>query len=145
LNEISLIGNVGNDPEIRETSAGRVATVSLATSEKVGEEERTEWHRCVIWNSKAERGPKLADIIEKYVKKGEKLYVKGKMTYRSYEGTNGEKRTSAEIVVREVILLGGKSDGDGASRPASKPAAKPAAKAASAPAEDAEDPQDLPF
>jgi single-strand DNA-binding protein len=112
LNKVTLIGNLGNDPEVRSTTGGnRVATFSLATSRswnnQSGErQEKTEWHRCVVWNTK---GSQLADIVEKYVKKGDKLYVEGRIEYRQWQDKEGQTRYSTEINVRELIMLGGKS------------------------------------
>ena len=114
LNKVTLIGNLGNDPEVRSTSGGnRVATFSLATSRTwnsaAGErQEKTEWHRCVVWNTK---GSSLADIVERYVKKGDKLYVEGRIEYRQWQDKDGQTRYSTEINVRELIMLGGKSGG----------------------------------
>jgi single-strand DNA-binding protein len=116
LNKVTLIGNLGSDPEIRSTpGGGRVAQFSLATSrtwndQNGGKQEKTEWHRCVVWNSK---GSQLADIVEKYVKKGEKLYVEGRIEYRQWQDKDGQTRYSTEINVRELLLLGGKRDGMG--------------------------------
>ena len=126
LNKVTLIGNLGADPEIRTTSSGsKVAQFSLATSRQwsgtSGEkQEKTEWHKCVAWNPKGERGMKLADLIEKYVKKGDKLFVEGEIQYRQYEDKDKQTRYITEINVREVILLGGGRGGDGAesARPA---------------------------
>lgn len=119
LNKVTLIGNLGSDPEIRSTpGGGRVAQFSLATSrtwndQNGGKQEKTEWHRCVVWNSK---GSQLADIVERYVKKGEKLYVEGRIEYRQWQDKDGQTRYSTEINVRELILLGGRRDGfDGGS------------------------------
>ena len=126
LNKVTLIGNLGNDPEVRATSGGnRVATFSLATSRTwnsaSGErQEKTEWHRCVVWNTK---GSQLADIVEKYVKKGDKLYVEGRIEYRQWQDKEGQTRYSTEINVRELIMLSGRSGGgeydggEGAPRP----------------------------
>ncbi len=118
LNKVTLIGNLGSDPEIRSTpGGGRVAQFSLATSrtwndQTGGKQEKTEWHRCVVWNSKASQ---LADIVEKYVKKGDKLYVEGRIEYRQWQDKDGQTRYSTEINVRELILLGGRREGfDGA-------------------------------
>lgn len=114
LNKVTLIGNLGSDPELRSTpGGGRVAQFSLATSrtwtdQNGGKQEKTEWHRCVVWNSK---GSQLADIVEKYVKKGEKLYVEGRIEYRQYQDKDGQTKYSTEINVRELILLGSKRDG----------------------------------
>ena len=116
LNKVTLIGNLGNDPEVRSTTGGsRVATFSLATSRQWndasgGKQEKTEWHRCVVWNTK---GSQLADIVEKYVKKGDKLYVEGRIEYRQWQDKENQTRYSTEINVRELIMLSGKSGGGG--------------------------------
>ena len=149
LNKVTLIGNLGNDPEVRSTPGGnRVATLSLATSrswvdQSGNRQEKTEWHRCVVWNTK---GSQLADIVEKYVKKGDKLYVEGRIEYRQWQDKEGQTRYSTEINVRELIMLTGRSgggdyDGDSASAPQrSRPAPAPAkAAAANKSGEDFED------
>ena len=112
LNKVTLIGNLGNDPEIRTTTGGnKVAQFSLATTRQwnsaSGEkQEKTEWHKCVAWNQ-GTRGTGLADIIEKYVKKGDKLYVEGRLEYRQYEDKEKQTKYVTEINVREILLLGG--------------------------------------
>jgi single-strand DNA-binding protein len=112
LNKVSLIGNLGNDPEVRSTTGGnRVATFSLATSRSWNDasgsrQEKTEWHRCVVWNTKTSQ---LADIVERYVKKGDKLYVEGRIEYRQWQDKEGQTRYSTEINVRELIMLTSKS------------------------------------
>lgn len=116
LNKVILIGNLGNDPEVRSTTGGnRVATFSLATSRSWNDasgqkQEKTEWHRCVVWNTKAST---LADVVEKYVKKGDKLYVEGRIEYRQWQDKDGQTRYSTEINVRELIMLGGARGGGG--------------------------------
>lgn len=116
LNKVTLIGNVGGDPEVRSTTGGnRVATFSLATSRawndaSGGKQEKTEWHRCVVWNSKAST---LADIVERYVKKGDKLYVEGRIEYRQWQDKDGQTKYSTEINVRELIMLGSPRGGGG--------------------------------
>ncbi len=118
LNKVTLIGNLGNDPEVRSTTGGnRVATFSLATSRSWNDaggqkQEKTEWHRCVVWNTKSSQ---LADIVEKYVKKGDKIYVEGRIEYRQWQDKEGQTRYSTEINVRELIMLGGGSGGGGRS------------------------------
>ena len=139
LNRVQLIGNLGKDPDIRSTSTGsRVANFTLATSRSwnsaSGEkQEKTEWHNCVAWNSK--QGGGLADVVERYCKKGKQVYVDGEIEYRQYQDKEGQTRYVTEIRVRELILLGGgggRGDDDG-SPPASPgrssrgPAGKPAA------------------
>lgn len=116
LNKAILIGNLGADPEVRSTSNGsRVATFSLATSRQwkgqSGEkQEKTEWHRVVAWNNRAST---LADIVEKYAKKGDKLYVEGTIEYRTWQDREGQTRYTTEINAREIILLSGRT-GEGA-------------------------------
>ena len=115
LNKATLIGNLGNDPEVRSTTGGnRVATFSLATSRSWNDasgakQEKTEWHRCVVWNTKSSQ---LADIVEKYVKKGDKLYVEGRIEYRQWQDKENQTRYSTEINVRELLMLGGGSGGN---------------------------------
>jgi single-strand DNA-binding protein len=130
LNKVILIGNLGADPEVRSTANGsRVATLSLATSRQwknqAGEkQEKTEWHRVVLWNNK---GFTLADIAEKYCKKGDKVYVEGRIEYRSWQDREGQTRYTTEVVAQELILLSGKSDGSETFASASKVAAGAAA------------------
>ena len=109
VNKVILIGNVGNDPEIRSTSSGRrVANASLATSRgwtdaSSGErKEKTEWHRLSFWEP-------LADIVEQYVKKGTPLYVEGRIEYSQTEGEGGT-RYWTHINVAEMVMLGRASD-----------------------------------
>ena len=114
LNKVTLIGNVGSEPEVRTVQGGsKVAQFSLATSRNWNDQsgtkqEKTEWHRCVVWNTKFGT---LADVAEKYVRKGEKLYVEGEIEYRQWQDKDGQTRYTTEIKVRELILLGGRSGG----------------------------------
>ena len=130
LNKVTLIGNLGSDPEVRSAAGGnRVANFSLATSrswndQSGNKQEKTEWHRCVVWNSKSSQ---LADIVEKYVKKGDKLYVEGRIEYRQWQDKDGQTKYSTEINVRELIMLGsprGGGSGDMEGRSARPAAAK---------------------
>ena len=136
LNKVTLIGNLGNDPEVRSTTGGnRVANFSLATSRTWNDasgqkQEKTEWHRCIVWNTK---GSQLADIVERYVKKGDKLYVEGRIEYRQWQDKDGQTRYSTEINVRELIMLGGARggaapdiDGEGSGSRSRAPAAQKA-------------------
>ncbi len=136
LNKVMLIGNLGADPEVRSTNSGtRVATLSLATSRQWttqgGEkQEKTEWHRCVVWNT---RQTGLADVVEKYLKKGDRVYVEGRIEYRTWQDREGQTRYTTEINVRDLVMLSGRGDG-GASgeradkgRRSSAPAAEKAA------------------
>ena len=123
VNKVTLIGNLGNDPEVRTTSGGgKVSTFSLATSRQwnspQGEkQEKTEWHRCVAWNSQwagsgKGSGMGLADIVEKYCKKGERVYVEGSIEYSQWKDKEGQTRYTTEIRVRELMLLGSSRGGD---------------------------------
>lgn len=111
LNKIMLIGNVGNDPEIRATSSGaRVAKVSLATnrtwSDRAGQQqERTEWHRLTFFG-------RLVDIVEQWVNKGDRLYVEGRIEYSQVEGESGT-RYFTDIVVSDMVMLGSAGAGSG--------------------------------
>ena len=104
-NKVQLIGHVGNDPEIKTFDGGKkLAKLSIATNESYkndkGEKvEETQWHNLVAWG-------KTAEIIEKYVVKGKEIAIEGKLTHRSYEDKNGEKRYVTEVVIDEVLLLG---------------------------------------
>ncbi|WP_281634259.1 single-stranded DNA-binding protein [Flavobacterium luteolum] len=103
-NKVQLIGNVGNDPEIKTLESGRkLAHLTIATNEiyrndKGEKVEQTEWHRITAWG-------KTAEIIEKYVVKGREIAVEGKLTHRSYDDKNGEKRYITEVVIDEILLL----------------------------------------
>ena len=118
VNKVTLIGNLGNDPEVRTTAGGgKVATFSLATSRQwnsqTGEkQEKTEWHRCVAWNARQGSGMGLADVVEKYCKKGERVYVEGSIEYSQWKDKDGQTRYTTEIRVRELMLLGGRGGGD---------------------------------
>jgi single-strand DNA-binding protein len=163
LNKAILIGNIGGDPEIRTTSnGGRVASFSLATSRSWNDQggakqEKTEWHKCIAWNNST-RGSGLADVVEKYVRKGEKVYVEGEIEYRQYQDKEGQTRYVTEIRVRELMLLGGRGGGGGGgdeggemaprrqAAPASRPKAAPAAGGSSFDVADFDTPDDdLPF
>lgn len=143
VNKVILIGNLGADPEVKYTSSGvAVANFNLATSEswtdKSGErQERTEWHRLVLWR-------KLAEIAGQYLKKGGKIYVEGKLQTRSWDDQSGQKRYTTEVVVDEMQMLDGRGDGGGAaSGPSGDPG--PAAMENYAPQPAAEEEDDLPF
>ncbi|HEU0013705.1 MAG TPA: single-stranded DNA-binding protein [Longimicrobium sp.] len=117
LNKVMLIGNLGSDPEVRTIPSGaRVAQFSLATSRRWQgrdgqQQEKTEWHRVVAWDN--ERGQKLADVAERFLKKGDKVYVEGEIEYRQYEDKDGVTKYSTEIRARELIMLGGGREGGG--------------------------------
>lgn len=113
LNKVMIIGHVGQDPEVRYTgnaqNGTKVATLRVATSEKYRDKdgnvkEQTEWHSIVCWRQ-------LADVVEKFVKKGTQLYVEGKLVTRSWEDQNGGKKYSTDIVAQTLQLLGKKEGG----------------------------------
>ena len=145
VNKVILIGNVGKDPEVRQSADGRkIVNLTLATSDtwkdknSGAKQEKTEWHRVVIFNQG------LADIAERYVKKGSKLYVEGALQTRKWTDNAGQERYTTEVVLGafrgEMTLLDSRSAGgasDGGFSPSfdapaaagwdSKPAAAPAA------------------
>ena len=104
-NKVQLIGNVGNDPEIKNFEGGKkLANLTLAThdaykNDKGEKVEDTQWHRISAWG-------KTAEIIEKYVTKGKEIIIEGKLSHRSYEDKSGEKRYTTEVVANEILLLG---------------------------------------
>lgn len=106
VNKVTLIGNVGRDPDVQQTKAGtKVAHFSLATNRRVAagsdEEERTDWHRLTVWNRQAQ-------FAEDYIRTGDRVYVEGRIEYDSYE-RDGVVIPTAEIHVREVVLLNSKA------------------------------------
>lgn len=106
VNKLILVGNVGRDPEVQSTSNGhKVAHFSLATSRRIprdnGFEERTEWHRITVWD-------RLAELAEQYIRKGDRLYIEGRMQYDSYE-RDGVTIPTSDVVVRELVMLGSAS------------------------------------
>jgi single-strand DNA-binding protein len=136
LNKVMLIGNLGADPEVRSTNNGsRVATLSVATSrqwtgQSGDKQEKTEWHRVICWNNK---GSGLADIAEKYLKKGDKVYIEGRVEYRTWEDREKQTRYVTEIIARELLMLGSKggSGGGGGGGGGAGEGAKVAARATS--------------
>jgi single-strand DNA-binding protein len=144
VNKVILIGNVGNDPDMRYTAnGGAVCNLSVATTDswrdkQSGEnQERTEWHRVVIFG-------KLGEIAGEYLRKGSKVYIEGRLQTRKWQGKDGQDRYTTEIVASEMQMLDSKGGGSASydSAPASKPA--PQQQPASAPpADDFDD--DLPF
>lgn len=154
VNKVILVGNLGRDPEIRTLEGGvTVARFTLATSEsykdKTGQRvEKTEWHNIVLW-----RG--LAEVAEKYLKKGQQVYIEGKITNRNYQDKDGTQKYFTEIVADNMTMLGGRGDGNGqvsgSQEPSSGYAAKPSGagdgpQAGATPSAGFEsEPDDLPF
>ncbi len=113
VNKVILLGNVGGDPELRYTPSGAgVANFSIATNESwtdknSGErQERTEWHRIVAWG-------RLAEICNQYLRKGSKVYIEGRLQTRSWEGQDGQRRYTTEIVANEMQMLDSRDDSGG--------------------------------
>ena len=111
VNKVILVGNLGKDPEVRALENGvKVARFSLATSESYTDRQsgqrvdQTEWHNIVIW-----RG--LAEVAEKYLRKGNQVYIEGKLQTRSYQDKEGVTKYSTEVVAQNMTMLGGRSDG----------------------------------
>jgi len=113
INKVILVGNVGQDPEVRYTgdanNGAKVATIRLATTERYRDrngnlQEHTEWHSVVVWRNQA-------DVVEKYVKKGTQLYIEGRLRTRSWDDQNGNKRYTTEVMADTLQLLGRKPEG----------------------------------
>jgi single-strand DNA-binding protein len=114
VNKVILVGNVGQDPEVKYTPSGvPVARVSLATNERFKDgndqwQDRTEWHSIVAWQ-------RLAEIVGEYVRKGTKLYLEGNLHTTSWQDRqSGEKKYRTEIVARDLVLLGSRENGQNA-------------------------------
>ena len=105
INKVILVGNVGADPEIKMLDSGvKVARLRLATTERITDKttnetrEQTEWHNVILWRA-------LTDVADKYVRKGSRLYVEGKISYREWQDKEGVKRTSTDITANEMKML----------------------------------------
>ena len=173
VNKVILVGNVGSDPEVRTLEGGaKVARIRLATTERLYDrasnetKEHTEWHTITLW-----RG--LADVVDRYVRKGTQLYIEGRLRTREWMDKDNNKRYTTEILADTMNLLGRRSDnpasdatpaygaaGGYGQQPAGgssagyrpqggygqpAPAQQPAAQPAPQPAPPADDPDDLPF
>lgn len=169
LNKAMLIGNLGSDPEIRSVGSGtRVASFSIATSENWQgrdgqQQEKTQWHRITVWGNPNQPDGGLVGVVERFLKKGERVFVEGQIEYRQYEDKEGVTKYATDIVVRPfngtLMLLGGRESGgagyDAGEAPRREPArsgggraAGPAAKKSEADYDDfpkLDDDDDLPF
>ena len=116
INKVILVGNLGADPKVSNTSGGsKIVNLNVATTDSWKDKlsgdrkERTEWHRVVIFN------PQLADIAERYLRKGSKVYLEGQLQTRKWEDNNGQERYTTEIVLQNysgnLVLLDGRGDG----------------------------------
>jgi single-strand DNA-binding protein len=103
-NSVQLIGNVGQEPEIKNLEGGKkIANINIATNEVYYREngdkvEQTQWHRVTAWG-------KTAEIIERYVSKGKEIAIEGKLTHRSYDDKEGNKRFITEVIANEILLI----------------------------------------
>ncbi len=155
INKVILVGNLGNDPDVRATASGaRIANISLATTESWTDktsgqkQERTEWHRIVFFN-------RMAEIVEQYLTKGSQVYVEGKLQTRKWQDKDGQDRYTTEIVANDMQMLGGRGgSGAGADQmqstapmdpPARKPANAPSPAPATAGGPDINFDDDIPF
>ena len=117
LNKVTLIGNVGGDPDVRSTASGtRVAKLSLATSRQFTDrsgqqQDRTQWHRLTFFG-------RLVDVVEQWVKKGDRLYAEGRLEYSQTQDEHGGTRYWTDIIVNEMIMLGSGGPGRGATEEA---------------------------
>ena len=146
LNKVQLIGNVGKDPDVRYLDNGvAVATFPLATTDRAytlanGTQvpERTEWHNIVLW-------PGLAETAEKYVHKGDKLYIEGKIRSRSYDDQNGIKRYIVEIFADNMEMLTPRTTQAGTAQQSMQPGVAPQQPSSAQAVQTADASDDLPF
>lgn len=116
INKAILVGNLGKDPELKYTPSGQaVATFSLATTERYVDksnqkQERTEWHNIVVWG-------KLAEVVNQYLKKGKSAYIEGRITTRSWDDRDGNKKYRTEIIATTVEFIGGNAGGGAGGAP----------------------------
>lgn len=126
INKVILVGNLGNDPEIKHMpSGGAVTNISIATStswkdKNTGEQkEKTEWHRVVFFN-------KLAEIAGEYLRKGSQVYIEGRLQTRKWQDSNGQDKYTTEVIANEMQMLGGRSNAGNDYSQSPAPANKPA-------------------
>ena len=153
INKVILVGNLGNDPEVRYAANGNaIANISVATTDSwkdknTGEQqEKTEWHRVVMFN-------RLGEIAGEYLKKGSQVYIEGKLQTRKWQDQSGQDKYTTEIVANEMQMLGGRGGGDASSggggggyqapRQSAPAAQQSGAPAQQAPSNDFDD--DIPF
>jgi single-strand DNA-binding protein len=143
INKVILVGNLGQDPEVKYMpSGGAVCNVSLATTDSwkdksSGErQERTEWHRVVLFN-------RLAEIAGEYLRKGSQVYIEGRLQTRKWQDKEGQERYTTEIVASDMQMLGGRGSGAGFDEGSAQPTGSAQPRRQEAPAEDFDD--DIPF
>ena len=149
INKVILVGNLGQDPEIRYTPSGKaISNITVATTDswkdkQTGEQqERTEWHRIVFFN-------RLAEIVGEYLKKGSQVYIEGRLQTRKWQDQSGQDRYTTEIVASEMQMLGSRNKGAEDAPPndysQSGPTSKPAEKSGATPAAPDDFDDDIPF
>ena len=145
INKVILVGNLGNDPDIRYTAGGAaIANISLATTdswrdkESGEQQERTEWHRVVFFG-------RLAEIVGEYLKKGSQVYVEGRLQTRKWQDKSGTDRYTTEIVANEMQMLGGRGGGMSSSDQPPPPMSDAETTAGSAAADNDFVDDDIPF
>lgn len=136
INKVILVGNLGNDPDIRYTAGGAaVANISVATTdswkdkESGEQQDRTEWHRVVFFG-------RLAEIVGEYLRKGSQVYLEGRLQTRKWQDKSGNDRYTTEIVANEMQMLGGRGGGMGNNDQAPSPMSESSPDSSSAPAAD---------
>lgn len=134
VNKVILLGNATRDAELRYTASGKaVSSIRLATNRRVGENEETQYHSVVCWEG-------LAETTATYVKKGDPLYVEGRLQYRTYQDAEGAERGVVEVVASDVVFVGKRGDvARGADSAAAAPDGTPS------PESDAVSPDEIPF
>lgn len=144
INKVILVGNLGNDPEVKYTQGGMaVARCSLATTsarkDKDGNlQERTEWHRVVFFG-------KLGEIAGEYLRKGSQVYVEGSLRYDKFTGQDGIEKYTTDIIANEMQMLGGRGDGQSAPRQQERPQRQQQAAPSASPAMDDFADDEIPF
>ena len=143
VNKVILVGNLGQDPEIKYMPSGQaVCNISIATTESWNDKtsgekvEKTEWHRIVFFR-------RLAEIAGEYLRKGSQVYVEGRLQTRKWQDQSGSDRYTTEIVANEMQMLGGKGGGVATMPESSSPASQPEPVAAGSSSDDFDD--DIPF
>jgi single-strand DNA-binding protein len=144
VNKAIILGNLGADPEIRTTSGGqnvanfRIATNRTFTDRSGQRQEQTEWHNIVVWG-------RLAEIAEQYLKKGDSVFIEGRIQTRSWEDQSGQQRWTTEIVAQEMTMLGGAGGGQGGGGGGSRRGSRPAPEEETGPEAVSEGEDDVPF
>ena len=144
INKVILVGNLGNDPEVKYTQGGMaitrcsLATTSVRKDRDGNQQERTEWHRVTFFG-------KLGEIAGEYLKKGSSVYVEGSIRYDKFTGQDGIEKYTTDIIANEMQMLGGRGDGQSAPRQQERPQRQQKAAPSASPAMDDFADDDIPF